>query len=109
MCKERKQVFRVCYLVRARAIGSNGLRKVLCVTLIIHWSTNFNFFFLAKTLTTDFHRVWAADSKSVLRFAPSHQVFELFDILYLSTFICLIIVIYDSIQASRELLSTNAL
>ena len=48
----------------------------------------FQLFFLAKTLTTDFYRVWAADSKSVLRFAPSHQVFELFDILYLSMFIC---------------------
>ena len=45
-------------------------------------------FFLARTLTTDSYRVWAADSESVLRFAPSHQVFELFDILYLSMFIC---------------------
>ena len=45
-------------------------------------------FFLARTLTTDSYRVWAADSESVLRFAPSHQVFKLFDILYLSMFIC---------------------
>ena len=55
---------------------------------LLHWSTNFNFFFLARTLTTDSYRVWAADSESALRFTPSHQVFELFDILYLSMFIC---------------------
>ena len=39
-------------------------------------------------MTTDSYRVWDADSESVLRFTPSHQVFELFDILYLSMFIC---------------------
>ena len=52
------------------------------MSFIFHWSTNFNFFFLARTLTTDSYRVWATDSESVLRFSPSHQVFELFDILY---------------------------
>ena len=57
-------------------------------SFLYHWSTNFNIFFLARALTTDSYRVLAADSESVLRFAPSHQVFELFDILYLSMFIC---------------------
>ena len=55
----------------------------------LDWSTNFNFFFLARTSTTDSYRVWAADSESVLRFAPSHQVFQLFDILYLSMLTCI--------------------
>ena len=58
------------------------------LTISLHWSTNYNFFFLATTSTTDSYRVWAADSESVLRFAPSHQVFQLFDILYWSMFIC---------------------
>ena len=57
---------------------------ITVITLV----NKFQLFFLARTLTTDSYRVWAADSESVLRFAPSHQVFELFDILYLSMFIC---------------------
>ena len=48
----------------------------------------FQLFFLVRTSTTDSYRVWAADSESVLRFAPSHQVFQLFDILYLSIVVC---------------------
>ena len=47
--------------------------------MIIHWSNKFQLFFS--------YIVWAADSEFVLRFATSHQVFELFDILYLSVFI----------------------
>ena len=66
----------------------NELSTGLAPVRSLHWSTNFNFFFLARTSTTDSYRVWAADSESVLRFAPSHQVFQLFDILYLSMFVC---------------------
>ena len=37
MCKERKQVFRVCYLMRARAMARVNF---VCVTVIICLHTN---------------------------------------------------------------------
>ena len=42
MCKERKQVFRVCYLVRARAMAQMALARVnfVCVTVIICFHSN---------------------------------------------------------------------
>ena len=36
MCKERKQVFRVCYLVRARAMAQMARVNFVCVTPMMH-------------------------------------------------------------------------
>ena len=41
MCKERKQVFRVCYLVRARAMAQMARVNFVCVTVIICLHSNF--------------------------------------------------------------------
>ena len=40
MCKERKQVFRVCYLVRARAMAQMARVNFVCVTVIICLHSN---------------------------------------------------------------------
>ena len=42
MCKERKQVFRVCYLVRARAMAQMARINFVCVTVIICLHSNLN-------------------------------------------------------------------
>ena len=34
MCKERKRVFRVCYLVRARAMAQMAPENFGCVTVV---------------------------------------------------------------------------
>ena len=40
MCKERKQSFRVCYLVRARAMAQMARVNFVCVTVIICLHSN---------------------------------------------------------------------
>ena len=40
MWKERKQVFRVCYLVRARAMAQMARVNFVCVTVIICLHSN---------------------------------------------------------------------
>ena len=40
MCKERKQVFGVCYLVRARAMAQMARVNFVCVTVIICLHSN---------------------------------------------------------------------
>ena len=40
MCKEKKQVFRVCYLVRARAMAQMARVNFVCVTVIIRLHSN---------------------------------------------------------------------
>ena len=40
MCKERKQVFMVCYLVRTRAMAQMARVNFVCVTVIICLHSN---------------------------------------------------------------------
>ena len=42
MCKERKQVFRVCYLVRTRAMAQMARVNFVCVTIITCLHSNHN-------------------------------------------------------------------
>ena len=42
MCKERKQVFRVCYLVRTRAMAQMARVNIVCVTIITCLHSNRN-------------------------------------------------------------------
>ena len=44
MWKERKQVFRVCYLVRARAMAHMARINFVCVTVIICLHSNLKIF-----------------------------------------------------------------
>ena len=53
MCKERNQVFGVCYLVRARAVAQMARVNFVCVTVIICLHSNRRCMIIVQLYTVD--------------------------------------------------------